>query len=100
MLGIIIEDQCEICKKEIAEKCKLEHPEWFTPKRKKLKVGCWINLEQYVVNNTPMKKCFVIENYAHYGEDEYEMSICTDHLREIYKSINENSLKTTQSEVT
>ncbi len=81
----IITANCNICKKETEERCKLEHPKWFTPKQKDRKMGSLSEIEDYINSETPVKKCFFVEGDLDSGVED--VILCADHLKDIVDKI-------------
>jgi len=72
-------DKCQYCLGDALERCKLEHPEWFTKKRWEIKSGCDRKVEGYCLDRVVVVPCFVVRQCDDYDTwDEY--LICSMHM--------------------
>ncbi len=76
--------QCDYCREEVTDRCRKEHPEWFTLKKKEIKSRHLLDVRKYVDQNTPTKRCMATYNSEIDGPDE---AFCATHLRIIAEEI-------------
>ncbi len=84
--------RCDMCLQETFRKCCVEHPEWLTPKSKKVATKHLKNVTTYIVKNTPLMLCLVTEYWD--GDkcfDFVKTGVCQKHLQQILEQMNDKN---------
>jgi hypothetical protein len=90
--GEIRLEVCNMCAQECLVRCCQEHPEWLTPKSKRVSVKHAKDVEKYVCENTEKVPCLVSScfcEYEYYEGDEDIESVCEKHLLQRLTALRE-----------
>ena len=79
--GSVVSGRCDLCRQETLDRCRREHPEWFTAKLKHPKIRREKEIETYVTENTIVTTVLQLEDWdeCSYYPDE-RCKVCGTHL--------------------
>lgn len=75
--------RCVGCEQEALERCRQEHPDWFTPKRREPRSRYFLQVESFVAAHVPQRPCLLVYDYGErfFSEPTDRCAVCAEHLQ-------------------